>query len=46
MHLFPGGSRQERILNPFLYLARYGEQLIEELIGHFKVEFADEEDRG
>jgi len=46
MHLFPGGARQERILNPFFYLARYGEQLIEELIGHFKVEFADEEDRG
>tara|TARA_B110000014_G_scaffold194471_1_gene143422 strand:+ start:124 stop:1758 length:1635 start_codon:yes stop_codon:yes gene_type:complete len=46
MHLFPGGSRQERILNPFLYLARYGEQLIEELIGHFRVEFADDEDRG
>ncbi len=46
MHLFPGGSRQERILNPFLYLARYGEQLIEELMDHFKVEFTDEEDGG
>ena len=46
MHLFPGGSRQERILNPFLYLARYGEQLIEELMDHFKVEFTNEEDGG
>ncbi|MEO2159251.1 MAG: bacillithiol biosynthesis cysteine-adding enzyme BshC, partial [bacterium] len=27
-HLFPNGKRQERVLNPFFYLARYGEQFI------------------
>jgi bacillithiol biosynthesis cysteine-adding enzyme BshC len=45
-HLFPNGNRQERVLNPFFYLARYGELLIEELISSFEVELTDEEDRG
>ena len=45
-HLFPNGNKQERVLNPFFYLARYGELLVEELISSFEVELTDEEDRG
>ena len=45
-HLRPNDKRQERVLNPFYYLARHGMQFIEELVSHFKVELIDEEDRG
>jgi bacillithiol biosynthesis cysteine-adding enzyme BshC len=30
-HLYPNGLRQERILNPFYYLMRYGDDLLREL---------------
>jgi len=37
LHLFPMGKPQERVLNPFYYLARYGGAFLEELLERFSV---------
>jgi len=29
LHLYPGGRRQERVLNPYPYVVRYGRELLE-----------------
>ncbi len=31
LHLYPGGRRQERVLNPYPYLVRYGRDLLKEI---------------
>jgi len=36
-NLFPAGKPQERVLNPFYYLARYGPELIPALLDEFRV---------
>lgn len=36
-NLFPLGNPQERVLNPFYYLTRYGPELIERLLDEFQV---------
>lgn len=36
-HLFPLGKPQERVLNPFYYLTRYGPELIQSLMEEFRV---------
>lgn len=36
-HLFPQGKPQERAMNPFYYLARYGGAFLEELVRRFEV---------
>jgi uncharacterized protein YllA (UPF0747 family) len=33
VHLYPGGSGQERMVGPWYYLFRYGEELIDRLAG-------------
>lgn len=38
LHLFPDGKPQERVLNVFYYLFRYGPGLLESLAGRFDVE--------
>jgi bacillithiol biosynthesis cysteine-adding enzyme BshC len=35
LHLFPGGTPQERVVSPFYYLARYGPELIGALLERF-----------
>jgi uncharacterized protein YllA (UPF0747 family) len=37
-HLYPMGKPQERCLNPFYYLARYGPEFISELLHEFNVD--------
>ncbi len=37
LHLFPQGEPQERVLNPFYYLARYGGAFLDELVRRFEV---------
>ena len=37
LHLFPAGKPQERILNPFYYLARYGGAFLDEVFTGFEV---------
>jgi uncharacterized protein YllA (UPF0747 family) len=37
LHLFPLGKPQERVLNPFYYLTRYGGAFLEELLERFSV---------
>jgi bacillithiol biosynthesis cysteine-adding enzyme BshC len=37
-HLFPQGKPQERVMNPFYYLARYGEEFVPALAERFTVE--------
>jgi uncharacterized protein YllA (UPF0747 family) len=37
LHLFPLGKPQERVLNPFYYLTRYGGAFLEELLKRFSV---------
>ena len=34
-HLFPRGVPQERVVSPFYYLARYGPELLDELLARF-----------
>jgi bacillithiol biosynthesis cysteine-adding enzyme BshC len=41
-NLFPGGKPQERVLNPFYYLARYGPDLIPALLDEFHVALGTE----
>ncbi len=38
VHLYPNGKPQERVLNVFYYLARFGGDLIEALLGSFRIE--------
>jgi bacillithiol biosynthesis cysteine-adding enzyme BshC len=40
-HLFPGGKPQERVLNPFYYLARYGNSFLEALVDEIVVDLTD-----
>jgi bacillithiol biosynthesis cysteine-adding enzyme BshC len=40
-HLFPQGKLQERALNPFYYLVRYGPELLPALLEEFKVDLDD-----
>lgn len=37
LHLFPGGTPQERVVNPFYYLARYGGAFLDALVRRFEV---------
>jgi len=37
LHLFPQGKPQERVLNPFYYLTRYGPAFLDEVFGRFEV---------
>jgi uncharacterized protein YllA (UPF0747 family) len=37
LHLFPLGKPQERVLNPFYYLTRYGGAFLEQLLDGFSV---------
>jgi bacillithiol biosynthesis cysteine-adding enzyme BshC len=37
LHLFPDGSPQERVLNPFYYLTRYGSAFLREVFEGFDV---------
>lgn len=37
VHLFPRGMPQERAMNPFYYLARYGGAFLDELVHRFEV---------
>jgi bacillithiol biosynthesis cysteine-adding enzyme BshC len=41
-NLYPGGKPQERVLNPFFYLARYGPDLIPALLDEFHVALGTE----
>jgi uncharacterized protein YllA (UPF0747 family) len=38
LHLYPDGALQERIMNPFYYLARYGGAFLDQLRERFEVE--------
>ncbi|MBI4521211.1 MAG: bacillithiol biosynthesis cysteine-adding enzyme BshC [Gemmatimonadetes bacterium] len=38
-HLFPEGTPQERVLNVFYYLVRYGDELLQAIAQRFQVEF-------
>ncbi len=40
-HLFPGGKPQERMLNPFYYLTRYGNSFLEALVDEIVVDLTD-----
>jgi uncharacterized protein YllA (UPF0747 family) len=35
LHLYPGGEPQERVVNALYYLARYGPELLDELLARF-----------
>ncbi len=37
LHLFPGGKPQERVLNPFYYLTRYGSAFLQEVFEGFQM---------
>jgi bacillithiol synthase len=37
LHLFPLGKPQERVINPFYFLARYGGAFLDELVDRFEV---------
>jgi bacillithiol biosynthesis cysteine-adding enzyme BshC len=37
-HLFPSGKPQERVMNAFYYLARYGEEFVPALAERFEIE--------
>lgn len=37
LHLFPLGKPQERVTNPFYFLARYGGALLDEMVDRFEV---------
>jgi len=37
LHLFPMGKPQERVINPFYFLARYGGAFLDELVERFEV---------
>lgn len=37
LHLFPDGKPQERVLNPFYYLSRYGSAFLQEVFEGFQV---------
>ena len=37
LHLFPLGKPQERVINPFYFLSRYGGAFLEELVDRFDV---------
>jgi len=37
LHLFPGGKPQERVMNPFYYLSRYGDAFLDEAFRQFTV---------
>ncbi len=37
LHLFPLGKPQERVINPFYFLARYGGAFLDELVDRFDV---------
>jgi uncharacterized protein YllA (UPF0747 family) len=37
LHLFPLGKPQERVINPFYFLARYGGAFLDELVERFDV---------
>lgn len=39
LHLFPEGKPQERVMNPFYYLVRYGGAFLEEALHRFEVNF-------
>ncbi len=39
LHLFPEGKPQERVMNPFYYLVRYGWGFLDGLIERFEVNF-------
>lgn len=41
LHVFPQGKPQERVLNVFYYLVRYGEELIPELLERFQPPVAE-----
>lgn len=38
LHLFPDGELQERVLNPFYYLARYGGAFLDDVYRSFEVD--------
>lgn len=38
LHLFPAGKPQERVLNPFYYLFRYGDPFLDRLVEEFEVD--------
>lgn len=41
VHLFPRGTRQERVLNVFYYLVRYGEDFLSEVADRCSVDLGD-----
>ena len=40
LHLFPEGKPQDRVLNPFYWLARYGGAFLDELLRRFDVDIS------
>jgi bacillithiol biosynthesis cysteine-adding enzyme BshC len=41
VNLFPNGAPQERVINGLTYLARYGTEMLDTMLGRIKIEMSD-----